>query len=85
METGYFPQSRAHTALRKVPWSEFPVFEKVLGIQSVENHSWLFPSLPDTDGVPERACPSVPAFLGYPVLSQVAFLLAPTLHFFPGT
>ena len=37
-----FSQPGARTALRKVPWSKFPVFENVLRIQKVENHLSFF-------------------------------------------
>lgn len=85
METKYFSPSCAHTARRKGSCSEFPMFENALGIYNVENHSWLFPSLPDAGGVPELACLCVPTLLGYHILSQVASPgSAPALAFFPG-
>lgn len=69
---------------KKCSSQNFPVFENVLGVSQVENHhSCLFPSL--TAGLPELACLSVCTFLGYHILSQVAFLLAPALGLFPST
>ena len=46
-----------------------PTQKDVLGIQRVENHSWLVPSLPDACGVPEPTCLFVSAVLGHHILS----------------
>lgn len=69
--------------LKNSPSQNFQ-FENVLGISQVENHpSCLFPSLAAAEGVPELACLSLSTFLGYHILSQVAFL--PVLGVFPST